>query len=80
VDWDLRDITTAGPPGGDFDVVLCRNVMTFLTPVAAESVARTMASALSPGGVLLVARGETIEDPDALGLASIAASAYQRIR
>jgi chemotaxis methyl-accepting protein methylase len=61
-------------------VVLCRNVMTFLTPVAAESVARTMASALSPGGVLLVARGETIEDPDALGLASIAASAYQRIR
>ena len=80
VTWDLRDITTAGGPGGNFELVLCRNVMTFLTPVAAESVARTMASALSLGGVLLVARDETIEDPDALGLAHIAGSAYRRTR
>jgi chemotaxis protein methyltransferase CheR len=80
VNWDLRDITTAGAPDGEFEIVLCRNVMTFLTPVAAEAVARTMANALSVGGVLLVARDETIEDPGALGLAHISGSAYRRTR
>src|SRR4051794_40826733 len=78
VTWDLRDLTTGSTPGGDFDLVLCRNVMTFLTPPAAELVARSLAGALSPGGVVVVARDERIEDPESLGLVPISGSAYRR--
>jgi chemotaxis protein methyltransferase CheR len=80
VKWDLRDLTAGATPGGQFELVLCRNVMTFLTPPAAEAVARTLAGALAPGGVLLVAREERVEDPESLGLVSISGSAYRRAR
>jgi chemotaxis protein methyltransferase CheR len=80
VKWDLRDITAGSTPGGEFELILCRNVMTFLTPPAAEAVAKTLASALAPGGVLLVAREERVEDPESLGLVPISGSAYRRAR
>jgi chemotaxis methyl-accepting protein methylase len=78
VTWDLRDLTTGTRPDGHFDIVLCRNVMTFLTPPAAEAVARSLAESLSPVGVLLVAREERIDDPESLGLVPISGSAYRR--
>ena len=78
VTWDARDLTSGARPEGKFDIVLCRNVMTFLTPPAAEVVARSLADALQPGGVLLVAREERIEDPELLGLVPISGSAYRR--
>jgi chemotaxis protein methyltransferase CheR len=78
VKWDLRDLTSGGAPGSDFDLVLCRNVMTYLTPVAAETVSQTLAGALAPGGVLVLAREERVEDPVALGLTEIAPNAYRR--
>jgi chemotaxis protein methyltransferase CheR len=80
VAWDRRDLTTDGAPGGDFDVVLCRNLLTFLTPVAAEHVTRTVAGALVPGGVLVVGRDEQVDDPAGLGLERIGPSAYRRAR
>ena len=79
VNWDLRDLTQGATPGGEFQLVLCRNVMTFLTPPAAEAVARTLAGALALGGVLLVAREERVEDPGSLGLVPISGSAYRRV-
>lgn len=80
VKWDLRDLTQGTTPGGQFALILCRNVMTFLTPPAAEAVARTLAAALAPGGVILVAREERVEDPESLGLVPISGSAYRRAR
>jgi chemotaxis protein methyltransferase CheR len=80
VNWDLRDLTAGTTPGGQFELILCRNVMTFLTPPAAEAVARALAAALAPGGVILVAREERIEDPESLGLVPISGSAYKRTR
>jgi chemotaxis protein methyltransferase CheR len=78
VNWDLRDLTGPARPDGQFDIVLCRNVMTFLTPPAAEVVARSLAESLNPGGVLLVAREERIEYPESLNLVPISGSAYRR--
>ena len=78
VTWDRRDLTGDGAPGGDFDVVLCRNLLAFLTPVAADAVTRTAAGALARGGVLVLGRDEQVEDPAALGLERVAASAYRR--
>jgi chemotaxis protein methyltransferase CheR len=78
VRWDERDLTAAGAPGGDFDLVLCRNLMTFLTPVAADAVARTLAASLAPRAILVVARDERIEDAAALGLEPLGHTAYRR--
>lgn len=80
VQWDLRDLVMGGAPGGEFHLVLCRNLLSFLTPVAAESVARTLVGSLAVGGVVLVAREERIEGAAALGLVEIGASAYRRVR
>lgn len=79
VTWDQRELTTAAAPG-EFQIVLCRNLMTFLTPVAADAVGRTLAASLTPGGVLVVARDEVILTPEALGLLEIAPSIYRRER
>jgi chemotaxis protein methyltransferase CheR len=80
VEWDLRDLTSAAAPAGEFELVLCRNVLSFLTPVAIETVSRMLASALSVGGVLVVARDEQIEDAAKLGLTPVGAHAYRRLR
>jgi chemotaxis protein methyltransferase CheR len=79
VQWDVRDLTTAGPPEGEFDLVLCRDLLTYLTPVACEAVERTLAAALSVGGVIVVGRNERLENADALGLSRITPSAYRRL-
>lgn len=80
VTWDRRDLTSSGgAPGDGFDLVLCRNLLSFLTPVAAEAVARAIAGALAPNGVLLVAREERVEDPAALGLERSGPAAYRRM-
>jgi chemotaxis protein methyltransferase CheR len=80
VHWDVRDLTTDGPPEGDFNLVLCRNLLTFLTPVAADAVGRTLVASLAIGGVLALGRDERIEAAASLGLAPIAEHAYRRFR
>lgn len=48
------------PPAGQFDVVLCRNVLLYLsTPTKAEVFDR-FAAALRPGGTLVLGAGETV--------------------
>lgn len=78
VQWDERDLTTQPAPG-EFDLVLCRDLVTYLTPAAAGAVARTLAASLSVGGVIVVGRNERLEHTDDLGLAEIAPSAYRRV-
>ena len=79
VRWDQCDLTR-GAPDGRFEIVLCRNLMSLLTPVAADAMARSLADVLTPGGVLVVARDERVEAPEALGLAAISSHAYRRVR
>lgn len=44
-----------GRPVRDMDVVLCRNVLVYLTPAAIKSAGRMLVEALAPGGWLLTA-------------------------
>lgn len=46
-------------PGGKFDIVLCRNVLMYLSPVARSRVLCGIAGVLRPGGVLVLGAGET---------------------
>jgi chemotaxis protein methyltransferase CheR len=77
--WDLRDLTSDPAPRDDFNLVLCRNVMTYLTPDAAATVGATLAASLALGGVVVLARDERIEDFESLGLAAMSPNAYRRV-
>lgn len=76
--WEQRDLVAAPAPPGTWHLVLCRNVVIYLTPAARTQLERTLASALAPGGVLLLGRSERLPDPAALGLAAAGPNAYRR--
>jgi chemotaxis protein methyltransferase CheR len=48
------------PPAGQFDVVLCRNVLLYLSAPLKERVFAMLAGALRPGGTLFLGAGETV--------------------
>lgn len=52
-------VTDAVPPG-QFDVVLCRNVLLYLSADTKAAVFPKIAKALKPGGVLVMGAGETV--------------------
>jgi chemotaxis protein methyltransferase CheR len=47
-------------PAGLFDLVLCRNVLLYLSPELKARVFERFAAALRPGGVLVLGAGETV--------------------
>ena len=47
-------------PPGRFDLVLCRNVLLYLSPALKAQVFATLAGALRPGGLLILGAGETV--------------------
>jgi chemotaxis protein methyltransferase CheR len=48
------------PVPGRFDLILCRNVLFYLTPPVRQTVLERLAQALKPGGLLLLGAGETV--------------------
>ncbi|WP_375427732.1 CheR family methyltransferase [uncultured Sphingomonas sp.] len=48
------------PPPGRFDLVMCRNVLLYLTPAGRAAVFDRLARALRPGGLLVLGAGETV--------------------
>ena len=57
VSFARRDLLS-GPPPGHYDVVVCKNLLIYLSHEAALRVLRALFAALAPGGLLLVARAE----------------------
>ena len=48
------------PPGGGFDLVLCRNVMLYFAPEPKRRAFQTLASAMRPSAGLTLGAGETV--------------------
>lgn len=48
------------PVPGRYDLILCRNVLFYLTPAVRQVVLERLAQALKPGGLLLLGAGETV--------------------
>ena len=48
------------PPAGRFDMVLCRNVLLYLSAQTKAAVFERLAAALRPGGLLVLGAGETV--------------------
>lgn len=59
ISWRRHNLVTDAVPGR-FDLVLCRNVLFYLTPVAREQALERLAEAVRPGGLLLLGAGETV--------------------
>lgn len=64
------------PPPGQYDVILCRNVLMYFAPPVRRAVFERLHEALAPDGVLMLGAGETVigqttrfaADPDLRGL------------
>lgn len=66
--------------GAAMDVILCRNVLIYLTPEAVVHVAGRLASALAPSGWLLTAAGDPPLEADGLErVVTPAGVAYRRV-
>ncbi len=48
------------PPPGQFDVVLCRNVLMYFAPTVRRAVFERLYETLAPDGVLMLGAGETV--------------------
>lgn len=47
-------------PPGKFDIILCRNVLLYFSAAVRRHVFNTLASAIRPGGLLVLGAGETV--------------------
>jgi chemotaxis protein methyltransferase CheR len=48
------------PPPGQYDVILCRNVLMYFAPTVRRAVFERLQEALAPDGVLMLGAGETV--------------------
>lgn len=55
-----NNLTADAPPPGKFDVVLCRNVLLYFSQDVRRAVFDTLATAVRPGGLLVLGAGETV--------------------
>jgi chemotaxis protein methyltransferase CheR len=53
-----------------YDLVLCRNVVIYFTEPVRDALHRRLATALRPGGYLMVGSSERVSTPQAFGLAT----------
>ena len=54
------NLTASTWPLGSFDIILCRNVLLYLTPVTKTAVFERLAATLRDGGLLVLGAGETV--------------------
>ena len=60
VAYRRANLVAEAPPPGRFDVVLCRNVLLYLSTDTKAEVFPKIAKAMKPGGVLVMGAGETV--------------------
>jgi chemotaxis protein methyltransferase CheR len=79
VRYERRNLLDPPPrPLGGFDIVMCRNVFTYLHAEAAGRVARHLRDALAPGGLLIVGTFGAIDDPALVQVGGRELGAYLR--
>jgi chemotaxis protein methyltransferase CheR len=88
VRFQVHNLLEAPPHPGEFDIVLCRNVLLYLNSATREKAFERLASAMAPDGWLMLGAGETVigqtrkltADKDARGLYVLASNTNQADR
>ena len=60
VDFSYFNLQTPPPPGDNFDVIFCRNVLIYFTTATTKMVVEMFANYLNPGGYLYLGHSETL--------------------
>ena len=60
VRFQVHNLLEPAPHPGDFDIVLCRNVLLYLNPEKKSLAFERIASAMAPDGWLMLGAGETV--------------------
>lgn len=60
VRFQIHNILEPAPNPGQFDIILCRNVLLYLSPEKRTAAFERLASALAPDGALMLGAGETV--------------------
>ena len=58
--FQVHNILEPPPHPGEFDIILCRNVLLYLSPEKRAAAFDRLASALAPDGALMLGAGETV--------------------
>lgn len=69
----------ADPFPTGLDLIICRNVVIYLTSESKDILYKKFSDALRPGGILFIGATEIIPRPKEIGLGSVAISFYQKI-
>ncbi|WP_320669636.1 CheR family methyltransferase [Patulibacter defluvii] len=76
--FDQGDLLRMAVPRAAFDLVLCRNTVIYFTGPVRDALHARLATALRPGGHLLVGATERLADPAAAGVEPVAPFLYRR--
>jgi chemotaxis protein methyltransferase CheR len=68
--FEVGDLLRMPVQAGRFDLIMCRNTVIYFTEEVRDALHARLATALAPGGYLVVGTSERVADPRALGLTS----------
>lgn len=60
VTYRRHNLVGEAPPSGQFDFILCRNILLYLSPTLRQRVFEQLARAIRPDGLLVLGAGETV--------------------
>ena len=76
--FETGDLLRLRPPTAAYDLVMCRNTVIYFTEDVRNALHGRLATALRPGGHLVVGATERISDPSSLGLKPVHPFVYRR--
>jgi chemotaxis protein methyltransferase CheR len=68
--FEVGDLLRMPVPAGRYDLIMCRNTVIYFTEEVRDALHARLATALAPGGYLVVGTSERVSDPRALDLTS----------
>jgi chemotaxis protein methyltransferase CheR len=78
VSFEVGDLLRMLPPAGRYDLVLCRNTVIYFQSDVRDALHARLATALRPGGVLVVGATELISAPHRIDLELLAPFTYRK--
>ena len=68
--FEVGDLLRMPVQAGRYDLIMCRNTVIYFTEEVRDALHARLATALAPGGYLVVGTSERVADPRALNLTS----------